>query len=130
MLARKLTYNEDIVFKGPTYKSFAIKGNKILITFENIGSGLKTKALDLDNGKVKVDANKLYGFTICGEDQKYHTAQAKIIDKNTVEVWSDKVQIPENVRYAWYNFPLANLYNKEELPTYPFKTDDFKPQKY
>ncbi|WDE97559.1 sialate O-acetylesterase [Lentisphaera profundi] len=130
LLARKLTYNEDVVHQGPTYKSFAIKNNKILVAFENTGSGLKTKPLVLDNGKIKVDADKLYGFTVCGPEQKYHTAQARIVDASTIELWSDKVASPKHVRYAWYNFPLANLYNNEDLPTYPFRTDNFEPKKY
>ena len=33
--------------------------------------------------------------------------------------------IPAAVRYDWSHNPLGNLYNKAELPTVPFRTDDW-----
>ena len=32
---------------------------------------------------------------------------------------------PVAVRYGWANYPTGNLWNKEDLPASPFRTDDF-----
>jgi hypothetical protein len=42
-----------------------------------------------------------------------------------VVITSPEVRRPEQVRYAWKNFALANLYNSEGLPAEPFRTDNF-----
>ena len=34
---------------------------------------------------------------------------------------------PVAARYAWADFPLCNLYNKEGFAAVPFRTDDFEP---
>jgi sialate O-acetylesterase len=43
-----------------------------------------------------------------------------------VKVWSDQIKKPVAVRYAWADNPEnANLYNKENLPASPFRTDNW-----
>ena len=65
------------------------------------------------------------GFTIAGEDKTFVKANAKIVDKETIEVWSDALAEPAAVRYAWADNPLCNLYNRDGLPASPFRTDDW-----
>ena len=65
------------------------------------------------------------GFTIAGEDKKFHNASAKVTGGNTVEVWSDEVKEPVAVRYAWANNPVCNLFDNLALPACPFRTDDW-----
>lgn len=115
LAAQKVAYGEkQIVYSGPIFKSMKIEGNKIILSFTNIGNGLIAK-----NGI------KLNCFEICGIDNEYFPAETKI-KNNTVVVWCDKVAVPVAVRYAWANNPEgANLYNKEGLPASPFRTDDF-----
>ncbi|MFM7925278.1 MAG: discoidin domain-containing protein, partial [Planctomycetaceae bacterium] len=43
-----------------------------------------------------------------------------------VVVSSPKVAGPVAVRYAWADFPLCNLYNREGFPAVPFRTDQFE----
>ena len=51
-------------------------------------------------------------------------AKATITESNTVLVSSDEVENPEVVRYGWADNPDdLNLYNSEELPANPFRTD-------
>lgn len=57
-------------------------------------------------------------------------AQAKIVGKDRVEVWSPEVNAPSAVRYGWDNFPLCNLFNSESLPASPFRTDTFPPPNF
>jgi len=48
------------------------------------------------------------------------------IEDNTVVVYSEKINNPVAVRYAWADNPEdANLYNKEGLPASPFRIDDW-----
>jgi sialate O-acetylesterase len=114
LAAQKVAYNEkNIVYSGPTYKSMKIEGNKIILSFDNIGSGLIAKDNDI-----------LEYFEICGRDNEYYPAEAKIIN-NTIVVSCDKVKSPVAVRYAWANNPEGvNLYNKEGLPASPFRTSE------
>jgi sialate O-acetylesterase len=125
--ARRIAYNQDVLASGPTLKAMSVKDNTATLKFDNVGDGLTKKALSLDLGNITVSGDTLVGFTICGTDKKFVNAQARITDKNTVEVWADDVVEPEAVRYAWANFPVANLYNSADLPAGPFRTDDFTP---
>ena len=51
------------------------------------------------------------------------------IEGKEVVVWSDQVQRPVSVRYAWTGSPVesngTNLYNAEGFPASPFRTDDW-----
>jgi len=111
--AEKIAYGDTgLVASGPIYQSAKIEGNKIVISFNSIGSGLIAKG-----------GTELSQFAIAGEDGKYVWANA-IIKDNKVIVWSDEITQPLYVRYAWADNPEgANLYNKEGLPASPFTTD-------
>jgi sialate O-acetylesterase len=114
--ALKIVYNKDIVYSGPIYNSVKFEGDKGVISFESVGSGL------VANDKY----GYLKGFAIAGADRKFHWAEAKIED-GMVIVWSDDVKNPQSVRYAWADNPDdANLYNIEGLPASPFRTDDWR----
>jgi sialate O-acetylesterase len=89
-----------------------VEGNKVVLSFNNVGGGLVAKG-DL-----------LKGFAIAGADKKFVWADAKI-EGDTIVVSSDKIGEPAAVRYAWANNPVCNLYNKEGLPATPFRTDDW-----
>lgn len=102
---------KDIVVSGPLYKSMKVEGNKIRISF------------DFDKGLTAKDG-ELQEFTIAGDDQIFVPAQAKI-EGNTIVVWSDAVQDPKAVRFAWRNIPKPNLYNAAVLPASPFRTDSW-----
>ena len=65
------------------------------------------------------------GFAICGEDQVWKWAKAKILGKDMIEVWNEEVAEPVAVRYAWSSNPACNVYSREGLPMTPFRTDDF-----
>ena len=114
LAAEKVAYGEkNIVYSGPIYKSMKIEGNKIILSFDHVGSGLVAK-----NG------GKLKWFEICGRDDDFYPAEAKIVN-NTIVVSSEKVKSPVAARYAWANNPEgANLYNKEGLPASPFRTSE------
>lgn len=112
--ARKLVYGEKITGSGPLYKEMKVEGDKIILTFTEIGRGLICK-----------EGKALRHFAIAGEDQKFVWADA-VIRGNKVIVSSKIVQNPVAVRYAWSNNPEdANLCNKEGLLASPFRTDNW-----
>jgi sialate O-acetylesterase len=113
LCAYKVAYNELLVYSGPSYASATVKGKKMILTFNNCGTGLEMKG------------EKLNHFAIAGEDKTFVWANAKI-KGNKVIVWSNAVKKPKAVRYAWADNPQgANLYNKEGLPALSFRSDDW-----
>jgi len=112
LAARKLAYNENIVYSGPLFQSAQIDGSKMILSFQHTGSGLITN-----------DGEELSEFAIAGTDKKFVWAKAKI-EGDKIVVWSDEVKEPMYVRYAWADNPVnPNLYNKEQLPASPFTTE-------
>lgn len=107
-------YKKDIQFMGPTYSSMQVDGHKVTITFNHVGKGLYA-----------FDTREPQGFTIAGADQKFVFAEAKIINSNQMEIWSEQIDNPVAVRYAWATNPVCNMYNRDGLPMTPFRTDEW-----
>ena len=115
-IALNNVYGKKRIYSGPLYKSQEIKGNQIILTFDNIGSGLSTSD---KNGILK-------GFEIAGADKVFHAAKA-IIENNKVILSSEKVSNPVAVHYGWADDDTEiNLFNKEKFPASPFRTDDWE----
>ena len=114
-LALKRTYGKDFVEYGPFYKSYHVEGNKIVLTFDFVGSSLTT-------GK----EGSLDSFAIAGQDRKFVWADA-VIKHDSVVVSAKGLPTPVAVRYAWAMNPSHRnlLYNKEGIPASPFRTDDW-----
>ncbi len=107
-------YGIEIVYRSPLYKSHEVAGSTIVVAFDHVGGGLDT-----------FDVRQPVGFAVAGEDRKFVWAQARIVGKDKVEVWSDAVKKPAAVRYAWASNPVCNMQNREHLPMTPFRTDDW-----
>ncbi|MCP4786342.1 MAG: sialate O-acetylesterase [Fuerstiella sp.] len=95
---------------GPIYQSVTRNNRKLIITFNDVGSGLVAKGPELTS------------FEIAGKDKVFVKAYATIVG-NTVEVSSNSVPVPEAVRYAYKPFPVMDLFNKEGLPASPFMAE-------
>ena len=112
--ALKDVYGRKIT-RPPVLKSVEIKGPRIILTFTDVGSGLRI-----------IDGDKLDEFAIAGSDKKWVWADAKIVGKDRIEVSSPSVPEPEAVRYAFNSNPRhPNLTNDSGLPASPFRTDDW-----
>lgn len=113
LLARGVVYEEpDIVFSGPVYDSYRIKGRKVIISFTSAGSGLIVKG-----------GGRPLAFAIAGDDRHFVWGRARI-RRNCVIVRGRGIRNPVSVRYAWADNPAgANLFNREGLPAGPFRTD-------
>lgn len=111
--ARRLVYKENVVSEGPIYKGMEVVGNKIVVTFDTKGRGLKARG------------GTLRHFAIAGADKRFVWADAAIKGDKVI-VSSKAVNNPVAVRYAWSDNPDdANLVNKDGLLASPFRTDDW-----
>ncbi|MEO6230557.1 MAG: sialate O-acetylesterase [Ferruginibacter sp.] len=107
------TYHiKGLVPMGPVYAGMNIIGNKVIIDFNYTGKGLKDK-----------DDETLKDFIIAGKDGKFLAADA-VIKNNQVVVSSEKVNHPVAVRFEWNEEVHPDLYNSENLPALPFRTDN------
>lgn len=114
-IALKNVYNQNRICKGPTYKSMEIQGEKIIVSFDNLGSGLSTPD---KYGYVK-------GFEIAGSDKVFYFAKAQIVD-DKVMIFSEKVANPVAIHFGWADDASDNnLYNKEGFPADSFRTDNW-----
>jgi sialate O-acetylesterase len=116
MAAMKVAYGQETVASGPTFHQMQVKGERAVIDYDNMGSGLTTRDR---YGYIR-------GFQVAGEDHKFYWAQG-FIEGNRVIVTCPQVAKPVAVRYAWDNNPGAlDLYNQEGLPALPFRTDTWR----
>ncbi len=113
LMALARDYGKRGVDSGPMYDSMKVTKGAAVIKFDEVDGGLVAKG------------DKLQGFAIAGDDQKFVWADAVIKGKNKVVVSSPAVKEPVAVRYAWAHNPVCNLYNKADLPASPFRTDDW-----
>ncbi len=112
--ALKNDYGYDaLVTDGPVYDSHTRRGRKLVVRFQN-AKGLAT-----------TDGAAPLAFDIAEMGKPFVRAQAKILGE-TVILWHPKVKNPAEVRYAWAESPVVNLFNAEGLPAYPFRTDTRK----
>ncbi|MGY3053755.1 sialate O-acetylesterase [Pedobacter sp. UYEF25] len=107
--------NLDVVYQGPHYTNAEFNKRKAVIHFqkESLGSGLST-----NDGQVPKF------FAMAGVDRVFYPAQAEI-NGDEITVSCAKVKRPVAVRYAFFNYPVTNLQNKEGFPVVPFRTDNW-----
>ena len=110
--AKRVVYGDtSVVSTGPQLKDMRIEGNAVILTFGSVGEGLYSNSI-------------INGFAIAGANKEYVWAEAAILSKDQVKVWSSQVQNPVSVRYAWADNPAgANLKNREGLLASPFTTE-------
>lgn len=112
--ALKDVYGRKLV-NAPTLIRADEKDGNVILTFDDVGSGLRIRSGD-----------KLEEFAIAGDDKKFYWANAKIVGKNRIEVSSQSVKVPRAVRYAFNSNPKnPNLTNDSGMPASPFRTDDW-----
>ena len=115
-LALSQTYGlKEIAYLGPRFSSYQVRGDTLIVEFEqeSIGSGLTTR-----------DGAAPKHFYVAGKDKVFYPAVARIVE-NQVWLKSDQVNSPIAVRYAFTNFPITNFQNKEGLPAFPFRSDQW-----
>ena len=99
---------------SPEPNDIEIAGNKRIIKFSNLNSGLNSQ-----------DASgEITGFAVAGEDRIFYPAHAKSLYGMCVMVWRDDIEEPQSITYGFTPFPHdATLKNGEDLPILPFRFD-------
>ena len=99
---------------SPEPNDIEIAGNKRIIKFSNLNSGLNAQ-----------DATgEITGFAVAGEDRIFYPAHAKSLYGMCVMVWRDDIDEPQSITYGFTPFPHdAKLKNGEDLPILPFRFD-------
>lgn len=101
---------KDLVYSGSVFRKMMVEGEKAILEFDHIGSGLITS-----------DGKAPNWFQIAGKDGYFQKADA-VIQGDKVIVTSQRVKEPVEVRFAWDEVAMPNLCNKEGLPAVSFRT--------
>ena len=115
-LALNLTYGmKHICCFGPRYKSMTVKGSEAWVAFSHLDMGICRNY-------------GLKGFEVAGEDRKFHPADNVWLHWQTNEmvISSKAVPHPVAVRYCFRDFQPGTMIGGNELPTTPFRTDDWE----
>ncbi len=97
--AEGLVYGKSNDYSTPAVTDYEIKENSIYVSFSNTGDGLK------------INGSYAEGFALAGDDGIFLRADAEIINKNTIRIYSDEVDNPISATYAYcVNNTNSNLY--------------------
>lgn len=110
--ARKVGFGEQILASGPVVENAEVTGNEVVITFSEVGVGLKL-----------TDGDEVYGFILEDAEGEFKVAPAKISGVNQVTLTIPDGLVPVGVRYAWADNPAVNLVNEINLPALPFRIE-------
>ena len=132
--ALKNQYGKDIVVDGPMFKSYEVKGDELIVSFDHAAGGLVvaesgSNYLDKKNPEstgfadpkiIENGDDQVTLFYLAGEDRVWHPATVRIDGERAV-VTSKGVKNPKGVAYGTGGVGFQpNLYNKALLPTTPF----------
>lgn len=127
--ARDLYGDETSEVSGPMYLSKEIVRNTVVLNFKHNGSlrimdssAYADSVCDSKIDEGGIDVNALHEFKISDETGRFYPANARI-ENDKVVVWSDEVQNPVDVIYAWGAYPeMPNLTDDSGLPASTFNT--------
>ena len=108
------TYDKSgFEYSGPVLKNMTVNGSLIELTFDHAKNGLTTYGKELKN------------FKVAGENGRFYPAKAFITNAG-ITLFCPPVTKPVDVRYAFDNFVVGELFNTEGLPASSFRTDDWE----
>lgn len=113
LLALAGAYGQPVVCRGPAFRSMQIEGDRIRVTFDNVGGGLTSR-----------DGKPLDWFEIVDADEGGFVKADARVDGATVVLSAAGVKTPVAVRFAWHMLAEPNLRNKEGLPANAFRAGD------
>ena len=116
LMALNKTYGmKEIAYCGPRFdrEKFHVDGSTAIVGFTTNEFGICRNW-------------GLEGFEIAGEDRVFHAATAEFHwQTNEVFLTSPNVPKPVAVRYCFKDFQIGNLIGGNELPCFPFRTDEW-----
>lgn len=97
---------------GPVLKEMKIEGQIVKLTFDNAANGLTSFGKELSC------------FEVAGANKRFYPATA-FFTNTGINLFSQFVNEPVAVRYAFKDFIIGDLFNTEGLPASSFRTDDW-----
>jgi sialate O-acetylesterase len=110
--AKKVAYGEKILASGPVFKEVKLEGDTLVLTFTEVGEGLKL-----------VSGAEVLGFIAENDKGKFESLTGEVSGKDQVKLKIPQNFVPVGIRYAWADNPEVNLVNNLNLPTVPFRTE-------
>lgn len=138
-LAARHAYGQtDVLADSPRPREHTIENGEFLVRFDTGGSPLTVRPLPKtyrpDSMKpaerplpILRPESSIQGFALAGSDGVWHWAKARLRGNDLVIVSAPEVPNPVALRYAWSDFPVANLFNTAGLPAAPFRIGDSSP---
>lgn len=108
--AKKVAFGEDILASGPVFKEARLQEDGVLVTFSELGEGLKL-----------VYGEEVLGFVGENAAGKFEALKGTLSGKAQVLLELPQGFEPVGIRYAWADNPEVNLVNSLDLPAVPFK---------
>ncbi len=106
-LAEGMVYGRDALWRYPYYQACHAQGDALVI---QVG------------GNLLRCVSRAKGLEICGADGVFYPAQAKVTPR-AIYARAEQVPCPIAARYAWDNYPEADIVSEDGLPLGPFRTD-------
>jgi len=97
---------------SPHFDKLMFKGDKAFISVVSIG-------------KLRCSGKEITNFQVAGTDKQFFQASAVINSEGKIELSSAKVKNPVAVRYCFTNDATSNLFDQNNLPLLPFRTDNW-----
>ena len=101
---------ENIIYSGPAFKAMTIEGDKLRLSFDQIGGGLASR-----------DGKPLSWFEVIDADEGGFVKADAQINGSTVVLSAPSVKHPVAMRFAWSMLAEPNLMNAEGLPAGAFR---------
>lgn len=113
--AERVAYGKATVASGPSLSEVELREE----------GRLRLHFVDVDGALATRDDAPPTGFTLSADGRSFHPASARIVGDTTLDVWSDAVPQPVEVRYAFADDPGCNLVDRAGLPAAPFRVRVF-----
>ena len=108
--AKNVAFGEEILASGPVFIEIKREGNQLMLTFGEVGEGLKLSSGD-----------SVAGFVLEDAEGQFEVAKGIISGLDQVTLTIPEGLTPVEIRYAWADNPEVNLTNSINLPAVPFR---------
>ncbi|MBO9620390.1 MAG: sialate O-acetylesterase [Niabella sp.] len=110
-LALKETYHyNDLNPYFPHFAKMDVRGGTVIATVAAAG-------------QLQCRGNEILNFQLAGEDHVFYPAKAVVEQDGTIALKSKGVKAPVAVRYCFSNEAMPDLFDMNDLPLLPFRTD-------
>jgi len=126
LAAQAIAYGEDILWQSPVLDRITVVDRyakwillRIYFLLTTVGAGLEWRSATCPPG---IPSSECGWMQVRSSDGQWHNATVSSVDRNSIDIEADIDLAHEaiQVRYAYANWPIANLYNGLGLPALPF----------